>query len=183
MYYSVNEGMQNTFSDKFGSITNIFKSQYWLPGGVAALAMLWVGLVFAAIQQSPSSTPGAPSKAGAATNVKALSVASQPASNPTMTSNSSGSTSSSTGTGQALQSTSSSASATASTSSTSTDVLGGKGGDGGTVTTPESPVVTTPSTDDTGGIDLDLTVDPIVIDPITLDLGVDDDGLNLNLGL
>lgn len=187
MHYNVNEGMQNTWSDRVRSITKLLTGRNWLAAVVGCLVVLWVGLLFAAINQSGPANPGTPSDLGKTKSAPAMTVA---AASDTTTlkppsTNNSGRTSTSTTIQAATAApTTSKANAMPTTDSTPADVIGGRGAD--ETTTPQSTPNTSTST---GGTATDVTTGlgltvqtPLTPNPITVGLDLNS-GLQVDLGL
>lgn len=188
MYYNVYEGMQNTWSDRFGSITKPFTGYNWLPTAVGSLVILWVGLLFTAINQTGPANPGAPSDIRTSKSTPAMAVTTASDTSAAMTSPTSNS-STGTSSGAAIQSASIAPATSQFNTATAPDstignVVGGRGAD--ETTTPQtSPALSSPTNDTAAGATagVGLTVQtPLTPDPISVGLGIDT-GLQVDLGL
>ncbi|HEY1063699.1 MAG TPA: hypothetical protein VGE30_00175 [Candidatus Saccharimonadales bacterium] len=179
MHYSVYEGMQNTWSDRFDSVSDRITAHNWLPAGVAGLVVLWIGLIFAAMQVG-SQGPGTPSDLTATRNNPPMAVTAAGGSPTDLRVDSAGTNVA------AAQPTTFSADteplATTPTPAQETPltplndpIIGGRGGGGtGALETPSLPAAPEPT--------VGLEVDTPVTEPIGVDVGTND-GLQAGVDL
>ncbi|MDB5169834.1 MAG: hypothetical protein JWN82_230 [Candidatus Saccharibacteria bacterium] len=192
MHYNLEEGMQPTWRDRFGSITEQLTGRNVLPIAVAAIAALWIGLIFTAMQQTGPANPGTPSDLTGTKSSPGMAVAGTPANNPSLATPGSSDSLAAT---QVVQSTANAAAMNSSTAATENTVaptvapiVGGRGGGGDDSGGGGSPAVTVPAPELPAPVPdpvpvVDLTVDtPLTPDPIIIDVDPDN-GLQLDPGL
>lgn len=66
MQYNVREGAHSTWYERFGSVPQQITAHNWLPAAAAGVVIFWVGLLFAALNQTGPVNPGRPSDLTAA---------------------------------------------------------------------------------------------------------------------
>lgn len=173
MYYNVYEGMQNTWYDRFGSVTDRVSSHNWLPAGVASLVLVWLGLLFMAIQPTISVNPGVPADLTATRNNPPMSVTTATNGGGELGVRDSDSSMMTVGSTSNVATTTTEASSSENPIAPMTDpIIGGRGAD-------ETPIVETPSVP-TPAADVEVDTTPITSEPVTV--GVDtDDGLQADV--
>jgi cytoskeletal protein RodZ len=178
MHYNVYEGMQNTWSDRFGSVTSRVTHHNWLPAAVGCLVVLWVGLLLAAVNQTGPANPGAPSNVGVSKSTPAMTVTSK-SDTTEVTAAASSTTPTATASTAAVQSAAQPAYAMQpAATDTSSNVVGGRGADAPAASADGTG---TNATDTTTGLDLSVQT-PLTPDPINVGLDLNS-GLQVNLGL
>lgn len=181
MHYNVYEGAQNTWYDRFGSVSHQVTAHNWLPAAAAGMVILWIGLLFGALQQTAPTSPGRPSDLTATRSNPPMTVTAAPGDTVGQSSNSSTRAATqpvqSSGDLQAIEAPTTSSESPV----TAASVIGGKGGDSEPLPSaalPSTPA--TPAADPTASLTVDT---PLTSEPVTVDAGVTNDGLQLDANL
>lgn len=180
MHYNVYEGAQNTWYDRFGSVSHQVTAHNWLPAAAAGIVILWLGLLFGALQQTGPTNPGQPSDLSATRSSPPMTVTAAAGGAVGQSDNSSTRSAA-----QPVQSTADVPAMNVPTTNsespiTAASVIGGKGAD----STPSSDSQPTAPVSPTVDTTTDLTVStPLTPEPVTVDAGITNDGVQLDVNL